>query len=156
MCEVKPELSFSLERCQDAFGENQVAILSNSAGLEQYDPEGTEAARVEGALKVRVLRHREKKPAGGRADLERHFGCATDELIMVGDRYFTDIVFGNRNGMFCVRVAPCSLEGEPVGVRIARYLEDRLVRRTREVKRISPPMHRLAGDPACFLLPGAS
>ena len=157
ICEVKPELAESLGRCQAAFGEAQVAIFSNSAGLEQFDPDGVEAGRVEAGLGVRVLRHREKKPAGGKGDLERHFGCGAEELVMVGDRYLTDVVFGNRNGMFTIRVAPVQLEGEPVGVRIARFLEDRLVRRTREVKQISAPAHRLAGDdPARFLLPEES
>ena len=35
---------------------------------------GTEAAELESALGIPVLRHREKKPAGGSDDMERHFG----------------------------------------------------------------------------------
>ena len=31
-------------------------------------------------------RHVDKKPSGGSAELEAHFGCPTRELVMVGDR----------------------------------------------------------------------
>ena len=37
---------------------------------------GAEAGALEAALGVPVLRHSEKKPAGGPEDMERHFGCA--------------------------------------------------------------------------------
>lgn len=35
---------------------------------------GKEAAALEAALGIPVLRHREKKPAGGSEDMEAHFG----------------------------------------------------------------------------------
>ncbi len=41
--------------------------------------------------------------------------CAASDIIFIGDRYLTDIVFGNRHGMLTVRVAPMTLEGEPPG-----------------------------------------
>ena len=45
----------------------------------------------------------EQKPAGGAGALERHFGCDASKLVMVGDRYFTDVVFGNRHGSVSAR-----------------------------------------------------
>ena len=39
---------------------------------------------------------------------------------MVGDRYLTDIVFGNRLGMLTVRTAPLTLRGEPKAVLLVR------------------------------------
>lgn len=50
---------------------------------------------------------------------------------MVGDRYLTDVAFGNRLGMLTVRVAPVveSGEGEPRAVRASRAVEEALVRR---------------------------
>lgn len=42
--------------------------------------------------------------------------CQPHEMIMVGDRYLTDIVFGNRHGMLTVRPRPFTSEGEPVTV----------------------------------------
>ena len=35
---------------------------------------------------------------------------------MVGDRYLTDVVFGNRNGMLTIRPAPFTAKGEPKAV----------------------------------------
>lgn len=35
---------------------------------------------------------------------------------MIGDRYLTDVVYGNRNGLLTVRPAPLTLEGEPSAV----------------------------------------
>lgn len=116
----------SLDACKAAFG-NKLVLYSNSAGLYQYDPEGVEAEQLESDLGIPVLRHREKKPAGGCGELEDHFGCPACELIMVGDRYLTDIVFGNRHHMFTIRVAPLVDGGEPVGVALSRSVEDYLV-----------------------------
>ena len=39
---------------------------------------------------------------------------------MIGDRYLTDVVFGNRNGMLSVRVAPIQLDGETAAVKLVR------------------------------------
>ncbi len=39
---------------------------------------------------------------------------------MVGDRYLTDIVFGNRLGMLTVRTQPLTLRGEPKAVLLVR------------------------------------
>ena len=37
---------------------------------------------------------------------------------MVGDRYLTDVVFGNRNGMMTIRPQPFTSAGEPRAVRL--------------------------------------
>ena len=73
--EVDAALAPALEAARRAFG-GRLALYSNSAGLEQYDPDGSEAAALEAAFGVHCLRHREKKPAGGCRELEEHFGCA--------------------------------------------------------------------------------
>ena len=39
---------------------------------------------------------------------------------MVGDRFLTDVVFGNRNGMLTVRPAPFTPKGEPRAVLLVR------------------------------------
>ncbi|KXZ50576.1 hypothetical protein GPECTOR_16g751 [Gonium pectorale] len=112
---VEPRLQSSLSRCMAAF-EGRAVLYSNSAGLKQYDPDGKEAEQLEAALGIPVLRHTEKKPSGGSAELEAHFGCPASDLIMVGDRYLTDIAFGNRHGMLTVHVQPLTSKGEPLGV----------------------------------------
>ena len=40
---------------------------------------------------------------------------------MIGDRYLTDVVYGNRNGLLTVRPAPLTLEGEPSAVLFVSY-----------------------------------
>ncbi|KAJ0674667.1 putative HAD superfamily, PGP phosphatase, mitochondrial/chloroplastic [Helianthus annuus] len=60
---------------------------------------------------------RVKKPAGSAEEIERHFGCDCSKLIMVGDRPFTDIVYGNRNGFLTILTAPLSLAEEPFTVK---------------------------------------
>jgi phosphatidylglycerophosphatase GEP4 len=37
---------------------------------------------------------------------------------MIGDRYLTDVVYGNSNGLMTIRPAPLTLEGEPTTVRL--------------------------------------
>ncbi|GFH16936.1 hypothetical protein HaLaN_13458 [Haematococcus lacustris] len=38
---VAPQLQASLQRCKDVFGATAVGLYSNSAGLEQYDPQAS-------------------------------------------------------------------------------------------------------------------
>lgn len=39
---------------------------------------------------------------------------------MIGDRYLTDVVYGNRHGLLTIRPAPLTLEGEPSAVLLVR------------------------------------
>ena len=126
---------------ENSGGKSRLALLSNSAGLRQFDPEGHEAAALEEALGIAVIRHSSKKPAGDAAAIVRHFEEASppsaslrvspSEVVMVGDRYLTDVAFGNRLGMLTVRVDPVekSGKGEPRAVRASRAVEEALVRR---------------------------
>eukprot|EP00882_Tetradesmus_deserticola_P024101 GHRQ01026327.1.p2 GENE.GHRQ01026327.1~~GHRQ01026327.1.p2 ORF type:complete len:135 (-),score=48.50 GHRQ01026327.1:1320-1724(-) len=50
---VSPALLPSFTACRSAFGGN-VVLYSNSAGLQQYDPDGAEAAALEAAFEVQV------------------------------------------------------------------------------------------------------
>ncbi|KAG2235225.1 hypothetical protein INT48_004692 [Thamnidium elegans] len=79
--------------CKATFSKENVVIVSNSAGTED-DVGYKEAQKLEESLGVTVLRHKEKKPAGG------HFleSVPAKETAFVGDRIFTDVMFGNRNG----------------------------------------------------------
>jgi phosphatidylglycerophosphatase GEP4 len=107
--------SLALHRC-----------IARCAGLEGFDDNFKEAARVEAALQVPVLRHRDKKPAGGAADAATALRCAPHELVVVGDRRLTDVVFGNLAGAITVLVAPADTARESAVVRAARRLEGAL------------------------------
>lgn len=74
--------------------------------------------------------------------------CPAADIIFVGDRYLTDVVFGNRHGMLTVRVAPMTLRGEPPGVRIARRIEEWCVARWGAAGVKAPPHARLPASRA--------
>jgi hypothetical protein len=46
--------------------------------------------------------------------------CPPSRLVMIGDRYLTDVVYGNRHGMLTIRPSPLTLQGEPFTVRLVR------------------------------------
>jgi Mitochondrial PGP phosphatase len=51
-------------------------------------------------------------------DVLRHFGCENGErLLAVGDRYFTDVLFGNLCGMLTVATQVLTEENDPLVVR---------------------------------------
>ncbi|KAK9150778.1 hypothetical protein Syun_009087 [Stephania yunnanensis] len=113
----------SLEQCRSVFGGN-VVIFSNSAGLDQYDVGDLKARDIEKAVGIHVIRHGVKKPAGTAEDIEKYFGCPSSVLVMVGDRHFTDIVYGNRNGFLTILTEPFSLAQEPFIVRQLHHEEE--------------------------------
>ncbi|XP_047071831.1 phosphatidylglycerophosphate phosphatase 1, chloroplastic/mitochondrial-like [Lolium rigidum] len=118
-----PLLAASFDQCRAAFP-GAIALYSNSAGLKQYDPDGVDASTVEAAIDgVHVIRHDAKKPAGAAKEIESYFGCSASDLVLVGDRYFTDIVYGNRNGFLTVLTEPLSFAGESYIVKRVRKLE---------------------------------
>lgn len=121
---VHEPIAASLRRCVDVFGAENVAVLSNSAGLTQYDPTGAVADELEAALGIGFLRHSSKKPSGSATALTERFGCDTTRMVMIGDRYLTDVVYGNRHGMLTVRCAPFTEAGESTAIKAAKWIEE--------------------------------
>ncbi|XP_010516543.1 PREDICTED: uncharacterized protein LOC104792168 [Camelina sativa] len=146
---IWPPLRPSIERCKAVFG-HDIAVFSNSAGLTEYDHDDSKAKALEAEIGIRVLRHRVKKPAGTAEEVEKHFGCTSSELIMVGDRPFTDIVYGNRNGFLTVLTEPLSRAEEPFIVRQVRRLELALLKRWLR-KGLKPVDHSLVSDVTQFI-----
>lgn len=100
---------------------------------------------MEAALGVAVLRHAAKKPAGGVAEVTARFACAPGEIMVVGDRYLTDVAFANLNGALAVRVAPFDTRMESSAVKASRRTEELLVARSRR-KGVQPPAQTLVGE----------
>ncbi|XVF16819.1 hypothetical protein REPUB_Repub10bG0064900 [Reevesia pubescens] len=141
-----PPLRPSIERCRDVFGPD-IAVFSNSAGLLEYDHDDSKATKLEGTIGIEVIRHRVKKPAGTAEEIEKHFGYKSSQLIMVGDRPFTDIVYGNQNGFLTILTEPLSLVEEPFIVRQVRKLELTLINWWFR-RRLKPISHNFLPDTA--------
>lgn len=77
---------------------SNLLIVSNSSGLKSKDPDGLKAQRLEGSTGVEVLRHQAPKPACGPEILD-HFKAVVQQpsqILVIGDRLFTDIAMANR------------------------------------------------------------
>ncbi|PHT87712.1 hypothetical protein T459_09818 [Capsicum annuum] len=121
-------LASSIDQCKSLFG-NNIAVYSNSAGLDEYDPGGRKARILERVIGIKVIKHGVKKPAGTADEIEKQFGCESSRLIMIhfgsfNFSPFTDIVYGNRNGFLTILTAPLSCAEEPLIVQQVRFPED--------------------------------
>ena len=103
----------TVRRCQRLFGYDNVVIFSNSAGMsflfffiQGSDDDGgyLHAQTIEEELKIRVIRHHLKKPDGLLEAVSLWPSVQPSEVMMVGDRYLTDIYGGNQHGMLTVCV----------------------------------------------------
>ena len=63
------------------------------------------------------MRRRHKKPRGFES-VRQHFGCDGTGLVMVGDRYLTDVTFGNLHGMLTVHTEQLTTVGDNRVVRL--------------------------------------
>ncbi|KAJ2918607.1 hypothetical protein MD484_g1818, partial [Candolleomyces efflorescens] len=96
-----PELQDTWKECLETFGEGNVLIVSNSAGT-YLDAGGIQAESVSHHLNVPVLPHKSFKPAYSCISSVRAYFSSLqtplkdEELIVVGDRVFTDVIMANR------------------------------------------------------------
>ncbi|CAI2167443.1 20398_t:CDS:10 [Funneliformis geosporum] len=99
--ELYPPFKDAWKEGKEVFGNENIAVVSNSAGTGD-DPGFIQAEAVEKNLGVYVLRHKLKKPSCGH-ELISHFAAHNPHTIaVIGDRMFTDVLFGNLNGMFTI------------------------------------------------------
>ena len=112
----------SVRECQKLFGYDRVVIFSNSAGSED-DKGYLHAEAIEEELGIRVIRHRQKKPDGLLETVALWPGVSTGEVMMVGDRYLTDIYGGNIYGMLTVCVGIFTEQNDNRGAIIGRRVE---------------------------------
>ncbi|KAG2104055.1 HAD phosphatase [Suillus discolor] len=96
-----PQLEDAWKECREAFGDENIIIVSNSAGTK-FDAGGIQAESVSFHLSVPVLRHNTLKPGYSCiASIRTYFSSLRipipdDELVVVGDRIFTDVIMANR------------------------------------------------------------
>eukprot|EP01121_Diplochlamys_sp_Union-15-3_P011030 TRINITY_DN3165_c0_g1_i4.p1 TRINITY_DN3165_c0_g1~~TRINITY_DN3165_c0_g1_i4.p1 ORF type:complete len:208 (-),score=10.18 TRINITY_DN3165_c0_g1_i4:4-627(-) len=138
--DVHPILKNAVKEFQFIFGKHAV-VFSNTIGSKYDSPNFEQAKHFESVTGIPVIRHQEQKPGGFREIMD-YFKCEPHELVLVGDRYFTDIMFGNTYGMLTFHTKILTHENENIVVKNVRKLESLLVERwIREG--IEPPEHSL-------------
>ena len=144
---VHQRAAAGLERCLAGFGPENVAILSNSAGT--HDDEGyREAEEIERALGISVVRHYSKKPSGAH-ELLTHWGGSVRavEVLVVGDRLFTDVMFGTQHGMLTAHVTDIlDYEGDNRLARQVRRVESSVIKPALLSLGVRAPVHPLLVD----------
>jgi len=144
--EIYPTIIEAFQQYQQVY-KNNIIIMSNSAG--SWDDKNYEAAsQVEKELGIRVLRHSRKKPGGIKNVLD-HFHCNSKELVMFGDRIFTDIVFGNRYGMLTIHTALLTEEGDNKAAAKVRKYELPLIKKWIAAG-LKSPRHALYSPDICL------
>ncbi|KAK2463067.1 hypothetical protein APHAL10511_004722 [Amanita phalloides] len=120
---IVPAIEDAWYECREAFGQGNVIIVSNTAGT-WVDPGGIQSESVSYHLGVPVLQHKRFKPSYSCiSDIRSYFSSLRspvrdEELVVVGDRIFTDIVTANRmrywkpkpNGSIFGIAASCAFE----------------------------------------------
>lgn len=145
--EIHESCRASMLACLQQFAPTAaVAVLSNSAGTATDDPDGADAAAFEAAnvdtLKghtLPVIRHQAKKPSAKCwQQVVHHFATQQpsieiddpSQVILVGDRLWTDVVFGNLYGcttVYCAQTLDDATDHwtakriRPVEQRVARF-----------------------------------
>ncbi|KAJ3884036.1 HAD phosphatase, partial [Lentinula edodes] len=96
-----PEIEEAWKECKQVFVKGNVLVVSNTAGAH-VDAGGIQAESVRHHLGVPVLFHTSMKPAYSCVKQIRSYfrplrdPLKDDELIIVGDRLFTDIIMADR------------------------------------------------------------
>lgn len=83
----------------------EIWILSNEAGDAKADPKGTMAAELEANTNVKVIKHSIKKPMC-HEEIRKQLPCPPENVLVVGDRLYTDVLFANLLGAQSVWIYP--------------------------------------------------
>ena len=92
----------------------KLAILSNNSP-SRVDNMSTQ-------LDIYAASKAVKPRRGGFRHIAAHFGLAPAQMAVVGDQLFTDILVGNRSGMYTILVLPLC-KTEFIGTRLVRLVE---------------------------------
>ncbi|KAL8694466.1 MAG: hypothetical protein Q9218_000878 [Villophora microphyllina] len=109
-------------------------IVSNSAGTISSDPLSREASLLSSATNVPVLQHTTKKPGCGLQVLEYFLKAkdsrvtAADQIAVVGDRLFTDVMMANLMGSWAVWIKKGVVETRNPFIKWEQKLPETLAR----------------------------
>jgi phosphatidylglycerophosphatase GEP4 len=127
---VWPEYKQQWERLRAAYPDTQLLIVSNSAGTND-DPNHSQAQILEERTGVTVLRHSTKKPGCHGEIMEYFLGKGVvkgpEEVAVIGDRLFTDVLMANMMGSYGIWVRDGVVRSESLICRIERAVYDKLI-----------------------------
>jgi len=119
-----------IEDFKNVFGQNNLAILSNSAGSKD-DLNFKEAKEIELKTGLQVIKHKYKKPKVYNEIIDT-FGIKNDiknsEICIIGDRLLIDIIMGKEYGFFTILVDPITTSKDNFMVRMMRKVEKFLIK----------------------------
>ncbi|KAK6460744.1 mitochondrial PGP phosphatase [Scheffersomyces coipomensis] len=96
---VWPAYNETWDLLKQSYPKEHLLIVSNSAGTND-DKDHVQAQKLENDTGVTVLRHPTKKPGcfNEIADYFKQFDIQSHEILIVGDRLFTDMLMANMMG----------------------------------------------------------
>lgn len=127
---VWPEYQETFDKLRTHYPGASLLIVSNSAGTND-DINHAQAKILEEATGVKVLRHSTKKPGCHHEIMEYFINngvCKVpEEVAVVGDRLFTDVLMANMMGAWSVWISNGVFRSESLICRIERELNNRMV-----------------------------
>eukprot|EP00741_Cyanophora_paradoxa_P000845 tig00000444_g816.t1 len=142
--EIHPAAREPLRRAEQVFGRDKIVVVSNSVGCRKDPPPHAQAKECERRTGLRIVRYGGTKPTAGAKEALAALGCAAHEVVVIGDRVLTDVVFGNKNGFFTVHTGFLEPTGEGIVVPQLRRLEDAFLElcKRRGIKAPQHPIER--------------
>ena len=112
------EIEYSISKAKEVFGNDNIGIFSNTLGFVDT------TSSFNG---IPVIQHQEIQKPDGMNQVLSHFQdkgieIKPNQIVMIGDRYLTDIVFGNINGMYTIYTHPLTSKGEKIPVRMVLFI----------------------------------
>lgn len=124
------------------FGEDNIAILSNSAGSRD-DIDYKEALEIEEDTGIKVIKHEFKKPKVYKEIIETFVNRGNTEIVdnkeicVIGDRLLVDVIMGKEYGFFTILVDPITYDKDNFMVRMMRRIEKYLLKSASDKNKLS-------------------
>ncbi|CUM64285.1 uncharacterized protein PRCAT00001883001 [Priceomyces carsonii] len=111
-----------------SYPKEYILIVSNSAGTDD-DTGHEEAQLLQKNTGITVLRHSTKKPGclDEIRDYFSKFGIQSNEIAIIGDRMFTDVLMANMMGAWGIWLSEGVETSQKIFPRIERAFYDKLV-----------------------------
>ncbi|KAG7665606.1 uncharacterized protein J8A68_000812 [[Candida] subhashii] len=125
---VWPAYQDTWNKLKETYPKEHLLIVSNSAGTND-DIDHVQALKLETDTGVTVLRHSTKKP-GCLPEIKEYFAqfdIKPSEIVIIGDRLFTDMMMANMMGSWGIWVCEGVELSQKVFPKLERQVYERLV-----------------------------